>query len=42
MVALELLHSSESHVMLLMSNHGKFREELKKKKEKKIGTYPSQ
>lgn len=39
-VALKLLHSSESHVMLLMSNHGKFTEENFLKK--KIGKHLSQ
>ena len=39
-VAPELLCNCESRVMLLVSNHGKFREELKKDKIKEKGKTP--
>jgi len=42
-VALALLCNHESPVMLLVSNHGKFREDLKKDKRYKIrGKHPYQ
>lgn len=40
MVVPELLYKCESRVMLLVSNHVKFREELKKEKVKEKGETP--